>query len=80
MNHNDTKIGKDFFVMELEKAGVECYEFGEYGRKPKQTLRPQIALKDAIFPWITFDHPELNRVLEWLKAQTITETKGCSGI
>lgn len=76
MNHNDTKIGKDFFVMELEKAGVECYEFGEYGRKPKQTLRPQIALKDAIFPWITFDHPELNRVLEWLKAQTITETKG----
>ena len=76
MNHNDTKIGKDYFVMELEAAGVACYDYGPEGRKPRQTKRPSIALKDAILPWITFQEPEFQRMLEWLKAQTITETKG----
>ena len=76
MNHNDTKIGKDYFVMKLEEAGVACYEFGSSGRKPRQTPRPQLALKDAILPWIQFEQPEFVRVLNWLKNQTITETKG----
>ena len=76
MNHNDTKIGKDYFVMELEAAGVQCYDYGPQGRQPRQTRRPSIALKDAILPWITFQEPEFQRVLEWLKEQTITETKG----
>ena len=76
MNHNDTKIGKDYFVMELEKAGVTCYDFGPDGRTPRQTPRSSIALKDAILPTIAFQQPEFNRVLNWLKAQTITETKG----
>jgi hypothetical protein len=76
MNHNDTKIGKDYFVMKLEEAGVACYDFGPKGRTPRQTKRPVIALKDAILPWINFEHPEFNRVMNWLKAQTITETKG----
>ncbi len=76
MNHNDTKIGKDYFIMQLENAGVECYNVGPEGRTPRQTLRPTIALKDAILPWIAFEQPELQRVLTWLKSQTITETKG----
>ena len=76
MNHNDTKIGKDYFVMQLEDAGVACYEFGPEGRSPRQTRRPSIALKDAILPNIVFDEPEFTRVLEWFKEQTITETKG----
>jgi hypothetical protein len=76
MNHNDTKIGKDYFVMKLEEAGVACYDFGPKGRTPRQTKRPVIHLKDAILPWINFDQPEFNRVMNWLKAQTITETKG----
>lgn len=76
INFNDTKIGKEYLIMELEKSGVACYEYGTEGRKPKQTKRASIALKDAIFPWIEFQHPELNRVLKWLKAQTIVETKG----
>ena len=75
-NHNDTKIGKDYFVMKLEEAGVACYDFGPDGRTPRQTPRPSIALRDAILPWIAFQHPEFTRVLNWLKAQTITETKG----
>ena len=76
MNHNDTKIGKDYFVMKLEEAGVACYDFGPKGRTPRQTKRPVIALKDAILPWIQFEQPEFTRVLNWLKAQSITETKG----
>ena len=76
MNHNDTKIGKDYFAMKLEEAGVALYDYGASGRVPRQTKRPQIQLKDAILPWITFQSPEFNRVLDWLKAQVITETKG----
>ena len=76
MNHNDTKIGKDYFVMKLEEAGVPCYDYSDKGRKPRQTPRPQLALRDAILPWIQFEQPEFTRVLNWLKNQTITETKG----
>lgn len=72
MNHNDTKIGKDYFVMRLEESRVACFD----GRQPIQTKRPQIVLRDAILPSIEFEQPEFTRVLEWLKGQTITETKG----
>jgi hypothetical protein len=76
LNHNDTKIGKDYFVMKLEEAGVPCYDFGPKGRTPRQTKRPVIALKDAILPWIEFENTEFTRVMNWLKQQSITETKG----
>jgi hypothetical protein len=76
-NMNDTAIGKAFFVAELEKAGVSCYDYSpEKGRTPRQTPRPSIALNDAILPWITFETPEFQRILNWFKEQTITETKG----
>jgi hypothetical protein len=76
MNHNDTKIGKDYFTMKLEDAGVSCYDYGPKGRTPRQTKRPVIHLRDAILPWISFQQPEFTRVLNWLKGQSITETKG----
>jgi len=76
LNFNDTKIGKEFFSLKLEEAGVSLYDFGPAGRVPRQTKRPTIALKDAILPWIAFENAELTRVLNWLKDQTITETKG----
>jgi Predicted 3'-5' exonuclease related to the exonuclease domain of PolB len=76
MNHNDTKIGKDYFIMKMEESGVACYDFGPKGRTPRQTVRPVIYLKDAILPWVQFQEPEFNRVLNWLKDQSITETKG----
>lgn len=74
MNHNDTKIGKDYFIMELEKSGIQCFEPGS--RKPRQTHRPSIALNRVIFPYVHFEQPEFNRVLNWLRQQVITETKG----
>ncbi len=77
MNHNDTKIGKDFFVMKLEEVGVSCYDYSpDTGRTPRQTKRPVIHLKDAILPWIQFEVADLNRVVDWLRGQSITETKG----
>lgn len=76
MNYNDTKIGKQFFIMELEKAGVKCYDYGTRGRQPKQTLRPVINLGDAILPWIKFNNPALQTVADTLRALSVTETKG----
>ena len=76
MNHNDTKIGKDYFQMKLEEHGVSCYEYGSHGRSPKQTKRPQIHLDQAIFSWIQFEQPELQKMVNWLRQQVITETKG----
>jgi hypothetical protein len=74
-NHNDTKIGKDYFIMQLEAAGVACYSYGKAGRQPKQTPRTSIRLADAILPWIQFEQPEFARVLAWLRDQTIYGTK-----
>ena len=76
LNHDDVKIGSTVFEIMLEQAGVELYDYTPNGRKPRQTHRQQIALSDAILPWIEFENPEFKRVHEWLKQQVITETKG----
>lgn len=77
INHNDTKIGKDFFIMKLEEAAPGCcysYETGK--RQIVQTPRDSINLADVVFPYVSFNEPEFNRILEWFKGQVITETKG----
>jgi len=76
MNHNDVKIGKEIFQMELEKVGVQCYKYGPTGREPMQTKRPSIRLADCIPSFINFEYAEFERIHEYLKSQTITETKG----
>lgn len=75
LNHNDTKIGKDYFIMQL---GEELCYTRETGRKqPRQTRRDHgMKLTDAIFPYVQFEHPEFKRIHEWLLSQTIYETKG----
>ena len=72
MNHNDTKIGKDYFLMELENNGVQCRE----GFKPKQTIRDKIDLGECIFDYVQFSRPEFRALKDWIASQTITETKG----
>ncbi|MBG23737.1 MAG: hypothetical protein CMF22_10480 [Idiomarinaceae bacterium] len=78
INHNDTKIGKDYFVMELEKAMPgSCYrQLPGGGRKINQTKREYIDLDDVIFPYVRFERPEFQEVLNWIRRQRITETKG----
>jgi hypothetical protein len=76
MNHNDTKIGKDFMVMELEKAGIPCYEKVAGKRQPRQTFRPTINLGDVIFDYIKFERPEFNSIMQQFRNTTIPGAKG----
>lgn len=75
-NHNDTKIGKDYFIMELQNAEIKCFRTVGGERQPVQTIRNRITVKDIIFDYIKFERPEFNAVLDWLKKQVITQTKG----
>jgi hypothetical protein len=71
LNHNDTKIGKDYFIMKLEGSiPGACYT---PDRKPRQTRRPAIALNGVIFPYINFENPEFQRVKDYLASVTISE-------
>jgi len=77
INFNDTKIGKEYLIMELEKATPGCcYDRSSGRRVARQTPRPFIRLADVILPSIRFDNADLNKVKTWLESQTITETKG----
>lgn len=77
LNHNDTKIGKDYFIMKLEeRVPGSCYKMIEGKRQMVQTHRPFINLGEVILSYVQFEHPEFNRILTFFKNKTITETKG----
>lgn len=77
MNHNDTKIGKDYFVRELEKTKPgSCYKRMNGKRQPVQTHRAQMNLNEIIFPYIKFERPEFEGIRQFLAGQTVTETNG----
>lgn len=75
-NHNDTKIGKDYFIMKLEdhQQGTCFYQDPQTGkRKPRRTSRVNgVRLSDVIFPYVKFERPEFNRILDWMKSQVLT--------
>jgi hypothetical protein len=77
LNYNDTKIGAK--ILEQRLGEDVCYERiprwdgDNYGRKaPRQTPRWRIALNDIIFPYVQFQHPEFQRVLDYMRAQVLT--------
>lgn len=77
MNHNDTKIGKDYFIMRLEEEGIPVYIKDNHGRrKANQTKRSMIKIKDCLFDYYDFTRPEFIAIHNWFKKQIITETKG----
>jgi hypothetical protein len=78
LNHNDTKIGKDYFIMRLEESMPEsCYKKGAKGeRKINQTKRDVININECLFDYYDFQQPAFQAVFEWFKKQDITETKG----
>lgn len=77
MNHNDTKIGKDYFIMRLEEEGIPVYIKDNHGRrKANQTKRSMIKIKDCLFDYYDFTRTEFIAIHEWFKKQVITETKG----
>ena len=76
-NFDDTKIGKQFFVQELEKKDSEiCYRKVNGQRIVKQSKRDKINLGEVIFDYVQFNRPEFKAVKDWLASQTIKETKG----
>ena len=75
-NADDTKIGAEYFQMELEKAGVSLHIHKDGKRVIKQTKRDKIAIKDCLFNYYSFTQPEFQAVYDWFSKQVITETKG----
>jgi DNA polymerase elongation subunit (family B) len=68
-NKSDSSIGEALFLdLMSEKLQVEK----KYLKK-MQTRRETIELKDVILPYIKFETPEFNSVLEFFKQQVITE-------
>ena len=76
-NFNDTKIGKEYFIMRLEEAMPgSCYSYSPRGRKVNQTKRTKIRIKDCLFDYYDFTRPEFIAVKNWFAGQVISETKG----
>jgi len=65
LNFNDTKIGAK--ILEQRLGRNVCYDEGG----PRQTFRDHIRLNDIIFPYIRFTNPEFNRILSWMRTQTL---------
>lgn len=76
LNHNDGKIGKDYFQMELENRGVKLHTFSNGKKVLKQTKRPKINIGDCLFDYYDFNRPECIAIKGWFSKQIITETKG----
>lgn len=72
-NASDSTIGSKVFIHGLNQAapGI-CGRPGQW----RQTPRASIRLADCIFPYVSFQHPEFQRIHRYLAAQTIRETKG----
>lgn len=69
VNWNDTKIGAKFVEQRL---GDElCYTWESGRRRPRQTIRESVALNDIIFPHVRFESVEFNRILSWMRMQTL---------
>lgn len=76
INRSDVKIGEMILIQEMEKHGIQCYDQSSGGRRMRQTHRSELVLKDCLLPYIKFERPEFQRILDYVKAQTIVETKG----
>ncbi|MGJ5032419.1 hypothetical protein ACQR1I_36665 [Bradyrhizobium sp. HKCCYLS2038] len=71
LNWSDSKIGSK--ILEQRLGDDVCYEWVDGRRQKRQTRRHRVAFSEIIFPYIRFDHPEFNRVLDWMRGQAITE-------
>ena len=73
LNWNDTKIGSR--MMEQRLGDELCYDRSSGRKELRQTQRKEIKFKDIIFPYIKFEHPEFQRILEYIKDQVLTSTR-----
>ena len=76
LNHNDGKIGKDYFQMELEKKGVKLHTYVGGKKQLKQSKRSKITLGECLFDYYDFKLPQCIAIKDWFSKQVIKETKG----
>lgn len=77
-NFNDTKIGKQHLIDQIEASGIPCYDRSSGSRKPRQTPRVEgIHVAHRLIP-IPFQTPDLQRMWQFFAAQVIPpdQTKG----
>lgn len=71
-NDSEPRISKKVFGKILsESLGIDMKELNEM-----RTRRDKIDLSTVIFPYVKFETPEFNSILDFFKAQTITTLKG----
>ncbi len=70
-NYNDTKIGEEFFVMELAKKGIKAH-------KSIQTHRASINVADILISDINFETQGFQEVLEFFR-QTVINPEQIKG-
>jgi len=72
LNANDPKIGSEIFAKFIcESKGITWKQL-----KNQRTYRESINLKECIFPYVKFESQKFNDLLNHLKDQVITSTKG----
>jgi len=75
-NFNDTKIGKQIFIHELEQTTPgSCFTYASGKKQARQTPRDQVHIKDILSPIIRFERPELQSIHRWLYNFTAVGTK-----
>lgn len=76
-NMNDSKIGGEIFIQEIEnKEPGRCYKFKNGKKEINQTKRSYIKFNEILFPYLAFDRPEFVAIAEWFNNQIIRETNG----
>ena len=70
LNYNDTKIGERMLEERLGKD--VCFDWSSGRKQRRQSPRYKIELSEIIFPYVQFKNPEFQRVLDFMKAQTLT--------
>ena len=67
LNYNDTKIGAKLLERRLGRGITH-----DVNNQIRQTVRHRVALADVIFPYVRFNNPEFQRVLDFMRAQVLT--------
>lgn len=72
LNFADGKVGRS--ILQQRLGDELCFERDELTgrRSPRQTHRTAIRLADIIFPYVQFRNAEFNRILSWMRQQTLT--------
>lgn len=82
MNASDSKIGRNYFVRELEDAGVTCFvKPADSVRKvPVNSVYPSgVKLEDVILPYLWSQVPEISKALDVLKSVVVTDMTSPDG-